>query len=582
VTASLALSWDDGNRRRLVAIVLCACALYLSLPAFAAPLASALAAGSQDVAVVVQAVPGAEHDVSTEVNRLGGRPGRSLDIVHGFSARIPAASLPILRRYPGVMAVSSDRHLHLLASSYSQAADVNSLYNIAKQVGAERFYNSGFGGKGVDVALIDSGVARVAGLSGGDKIVNGPDLSFDSQSSASRYVDGFGHGTHMAGIIAGRDASAGSARSYSTDSTDFLGVAPDARIVSVKVADSYGNTDVSQVIAAIDWVVQHRNDKGLNIRILNLSFGTNSGQEYVVDPLAFAAEAAWHAGIVVVAAAGNGGGAQPTQAGNDEGQSDGSGPSAPGLSNPAYDPWLIAVGGAESDSGSGTRVASFSSSGSQSRPPDLVAPGAHVQSLRAPGSYVDSHYSNTGLINSRFFRGTGTSQATAVVSGAAALVLQQRPDLNPDQVKALLKGTATDLHDRTVRQGNGALSLATAYAATTPARSAQSWILSRGDGLLELARGGVHLVRNDTALSGERDIFGHSFNARDAASATDRGVSWSRGSWNGTSWTGTSWTGTSWTGTSWTGTSWSGTSWSGSSWTGSSWTGCSWSGWSWG
>src|SRR3982074_3307819 len=174
VTANLALSWDDGNRRRLASIVLCAFALYFTLPAFAGPLAAVIAAGSQDVAIVVQAVPGADHDVANEVASLGGHPGRSLEIVHGFSAQVPATSLPALRRFPGVVAVSSDRHLHLLSSNYSPAADGNSMYNIAKQVGAETFYGKGFGGKGVDVALIDSGVARVGGLSGSNKIVNGP------------------------------------------------------------------------------------------------------------------------------------------------------------------------------------------------------------------------------------------------------------------------------------------------------------------------------------------------------------------------------------------------------------------------
>src|ERR1700738_1036866 len=202
VTTSLALSWDDGNRRRLAAIVVFAWALYLGLGAFSGPVAQVVSSGSEAVAVVVQAVPGAEHDVAAAVARLGGHTERNLNIVHGFSARVPAVSLPVLRGLPGVVAVTPDRHLHLLSSNYNQAADGNSMYNIAKQVGAESFYGKGFGGKGVDIALIDSGVSRVGGLSGGDKVFNGPDLSFDSQSSSSRYVDGYGHGTHMAGIIA--------------------------------------------------------------------------------------------------------------------------------------------------------------------------------------------------------------------------------------------------------------------------------------------------------------------------------------------------------------------------------------------
>src|SRR6185503_16463680 len=109
------------------------------------------------------------------------------------------------------------------------------------------------------------------------------------------HLDGFGHGTVMASLIAGNDGTA----------DGFRGVAPDSRIVSVKVGSSTGTVDVSQVIAGIDWVTQHAQDPGFNIRVLNLSLGLSSVQPYQVDPLAHAVEAAWRHGIVVVAAGGN-------------------------------------------------------------------------------------------------------------------------------------------------------------------------------------------------------------------------------------------------------------------------------------
>src|SRR5207248_10323584 len=138
----------------------------------------------------------------------------------------------------------------------------------------------------------------------------------DPQSkSKGAYVDNYGHGTHIAGIIAGNGGAKGS---------DYNGVAPDARLLNVKVADAGGAVDVSQVIAALDWVVQHRTDNGLNVRVLNLSFGTDSSQVYVLDPLAYAAEVAWRRGIVVVAAGGN------------DGKNNNS------LADPAYDPYLLA------------------------------------------------------------------------------------------------------------------------------------------------------------------------------------------------------------------------------------------------
>ena len=140
-------------------------------------------------------------------------------------------------------------------------------------------------------------MAPVPGLDGEGKLINGADLSFDSQSESSRYLDAYGHGTHMASIIAGNDGT----------KHGFRGVAPGAHIVNVKVGATDGTVDVSQVIAAIDWTVQHRNDPGLNIRVISLSYGTDSLQDYQIDPLTMAVESAWRNGIVVVVSGGNGG-----------------------------------------------------------------------------------------------------------------------------------------------------------------------------------------------------------------------------------------------------------------------------------
>src|SRR5206468_12783889 len=200
--------------------------------------------------------------------------------------------------------------------------------------GAQAWWAAGYTGQGVDVALIDSGVAPVQGLNSAGKVISGPDLSLESQAPNLANLDTFGHGTFMAGLIAGPDP--GLTHAYETaPATAYRGMAPDARIVSIKVATADGGTDVSQVIAAIDWVVKHRHDHGLNIRVLNLSYGTNSTQWFGVDPLAFAVEQAWDAGIVVVAAAGNSGY-----------QSKGS---SPALANPAFDKRIIAAGASDSN-----------------------------------------------------------------------------------------------------------------------------------------------------------------------------------------------------------------------------------------
>ena len=187
------------------------------------------------------------------------------------------------------------------AASYDPASDVNSMANTTAYTGAPAWWAAGYTGQGVDVALIDTGVSPVDGLRWRGKVINGPDLSLESQApepdpprhQRARHVHGRPHRRQRRVRAVRRSARPTGAWR------------PDARIVSVKVGVADGGTDVCQVIAAIDWVVQHRNDDGLNIRVLNLSYGTNSTQDYTVDPLAFAAEQAWKEGIVVVAAAGN-------------------------------------------------------------------------------------------------------------------------------------------------------------------------------------------------------------------------------------------------------------------------------------
>ena len=311
------------------------------------------------------------------------------------------------------------------------------MYGVGQEVtGAGEYWNDGFRGQGVDVALIDSGVAAVDGLNAPGKVLHGPDLSFESQQDEFRHHDTFGHGTHMAGIIAGRDTATPQPVQKGVQD-HFVGVAPQARVTSLKVADSHGNTDVSQVLAAIDWVVQHRRDPGMNIRVLNLSFGTDGVQDYRFDPLTYAAEVAWRSGIVVVVAAGNRG--------------DGS----EKLDNPAYDPFVLAVGGADGRATYDVAddvIGDFSSHGDASRVPDLVAPGTSIVSLSAPGSRADVE-NPAARVGTRQLRGSGTSQAAAVVSGAAALVVSQRPGITPDQVKELLTPTARAARGR--RAGAG-------------------------------------------------------------------------------------------------------------------------------
>jgi subtilisin family serine protease len=558
---ALGITWDDEKRGRVLSAVL---ALIVAAT-IVVPVAAGAKRSDGLVSVIVRALPRSGDAAERAVRSVEGSVGRRLAIIDGLSAQVPASSLPILRTFPGIHSVTPDRRVRLLHEAFDPQADPGSMVNTAQVVGARDMWRNGFTGKGIDVALIDTGVVPVKGLTVSGKVVNGPDLSFESQADSLRHLDTYGHGTHLAGIIAGRDEEVGTDQ-LNADHKNFMGIAPYARLVSIKVANTYGVTDVSQVIAAIDWVVQHRRDNGLDIRVLNLSFGTDGTQDYRFDPLAYAAEVAWRKGIVVVTAAGNSG------FGNAK------------LNNPAYDPYLIAVGATDTKGTYSTAddiVPSWSSRGDGTRNPDLVAPGKSIVSLRDPGSYIDVSYPN-GHITDRFFRGSGTSQAAAVVAGAAALLIQQRPGITPDQVKAILMSSATRLPDADpTAQGAGEMNLRAAMNAQTPV-AVQTWQVSNGLGSLEQARGSVHVQdEGRVELRGEQDIFGRPWDGLSWSANCWLETSWAGGDWNGVTWSGSSWNGLSWSGMTWSGMTWSGMTWSGMTWSGMTWSGMTWSGMTW-
>jgi serine protease AprX len=426
---------------------------------------------------------------------------------------------------------------------YDPGADKGALYNIASVVGALDAYRAGYTGKGVGVALIDTGVIQVRGLDTGN-VVNGPDLSFDSQDPATAYVDGYGHGTHLASIIAGRDA-VGTPASY-TDPGRFTGIAPDANLVNVKVGAANGGVDVSQIIAAIDWVVQHRKDEALNIRVINLSYGTDSVQDSLVDPLAFAVENAWKNGIVVVAAGGN------------------EGDTTRNLANPASDPHILAVGAMDSAGTVTTAddtVPSWSTDGTAKRHVDLTAPGVSVLGLRVSGAAADTA-NPQARVGDRFARASGTSMAAAVVSGEVALLLQAKPDLTPDQVKQILTGSANGLNNVSVLMaGAGTTDLRKALK-TVPKAVADPAPWGTGTGSLEKSRGSFRVVLGDPATGslspvGEVDVFGQVWNAADWAKKSNDRKAWKDGQWRGVTLAAKGWKDTGASKKSWPAATWS-------------------------
>ena len=472
------------------------------------------------------------------------------------------------------------------------AADPGSLYTVEKAIGARSVWqqrdsaNRQITGQGVTVALLDSGAEPVSGLDAAGKLSYGPDLSIEANGVLID-ADTYGHGTHLAGIIAGRDAAVLTEKTIaSLDPSVQLGVAPDASLLSMKLATTDGSTDVSQVIAALNWITEHQTSHdGSRVRVVNLSFGTDSVQPYQVDPLAAAAENAWRHGLVVVVSGGN------------------EGPSAGRLTDPAIDPYVLAVGASDSkDTVAGWNVpsvASFSSSGNAERHVDLLAPGASLVSLRAPGSFIDVNHPEglvAGDTTGRLFRGSGTSQAAAVVSGAAALLLQAYPDLTPDQVKAALVSTASRMQASPIYAGAGQLNVAAALSAARvaskaqpskdlPGLAAQNFPVSTGQGSLDAARGGDSLVDADgVALTGEIDVQGNPWDAAAWWAASSELRSWVGGDWMGSTWTGSGWASESdalesarWSSARWSSARWSSARWSSARWSSARWSDAEWS-----
>lgn len=494
------------------------------------------------------------------------QPSLRLAVVEGG-----AGALQLLRGLPGALSVARDYEVQPQSLGYDYTTQQGSLTNVTAWTGAKNVWKAGYTGNGIDVALLDTGVAPVTALAASDKVVVGPDLSFESQSASARYLDSYGHGTVMGSIIAGRETPKSNGTTYANDNTNFYGMAPDARLISVKLADRSGAVDVSQVIAGIDWVVTNRTRVG-NIRVINLSYGARSTLSAQDDPLSWAAEAAWKSGIVVVASAGN------------------DGETSVGLASPAYNPWVIAVG-ATDNKGTSTAaddsVAPFSNTGNGiSRAPDLLAPGKGIIAPIPAGSQIAMSYPNARIGNG-YIRGSGTSEAAAVVSGAVALTLSKYPTLKPDEVKRFLARSASTIPNvPSAMQGKGSLQLNKILSEAPPLGYTTTAVAGNGAGALDQARGGNYVTINGTPLRGEVDIMGQPWKSATMATAAANGTAWtSNGYFNGVAWTGsdgmvidsTSWAGRTWAGKTWQGRTWASSNWLGRSWATGTWSSSGWS-----
>ena len=446
---------------RVIAILILAC--FCSAQAADEP--SKLSTGLQQtlglllptssVSVIVQTNGPPSLLLRTLVTTLGGVLGPNFTSIDGFPAKISVGGLLTLLLNPGVKRVSQDWTVLSLADSAAPYSGA---------VAAWRDY--GVSGRGVGVAVIDSGLASNADLATTStrKVVRTSTIQsslLGGLLSAPSTADDFGHGTHVAGIIGGSGASPTGTSAVRT----FKGVAYGADIIAVKALGADGSGKTSDILRAIDWVIANRTT--YKIRVLNLSIGHPIDESYLLDPLCRAVEVAWRSGIVVVVSAGNFG---------EYGYAT--------ILSPGNDPYVITVGALVDrntlDPADDT-VASFSSLGPTSIDgivkPDIVASGVQIVSTRSAGSWIDTHYPTTRIPYSFFLRGgsssaspyaaySGTSMAAPVVSGAAALMLSKYPALNPDTVKARLMVSSWSLYQEAVRMGAGAVDIDAALSRT--------------------------------------------------------------------------------------------------------------------
>jgi serine protease AprX len=396
---------------------------------------------STQVQVIVQYVPGTQVSCGGllgllgclvgDVLQLGGTILSDLPLVNGLVAVLDGNGIQTLSNQSNVVYISPDRSLN------------PTLNNAALAVNAPTAWKSGYNGSGIGVALIDSGVSSHPDLNMGLLPVSRVVYSQSFIPANSSTSDQYGHGTHIAGLIAG-DGFSSTGVIYSKT---FTGIAPGANIVNLRVLDANGSATDSEVIAAISKAISLKSQ--YNIRVINLSLGRAVYESYKLDPLCQAVEHAWKSGIVVVVAAGNNGRYQPT-----DGYAT--------VTSPGNDPYVLTVG-AMKTMGTPQRtddlIASYSSKGptviDHIVKPDIVAPGNLIISTEIPGTtlyntetsnqvpYSTYVYGGSSSPSNRYFTLSGTSMATGVVSGLVADLLQAHPSLTPDQVKARLMETAS-------------------------------------------------------------------------------------------------------------------------------------------
>ncbi len=333
----------------------------------------------------------------------------------------PAALEELLKNCHGIKKIHDDR-------------TVQAFLNVATPtIGSNTLHQNGLTGEGVTIAVLDTGIYTHPDLA--DRITTFVDFI----NNREQPYDDNGHGTHCAGDAAGNGTASNGL---------YMGPAPGANVIGVKVLDKLGSGSLSTVIAGVDWCIQNKERYGIDI--ISMSLGSTATGPAADDPMVRAVERAWNAGIVVCVAAGN------------------EGPRRGSIASPGISPRVITVGAMDdrnTESRDDDIIADFSSRGptsDQAAKPDLLAPGVAIVSLRSPNSYLDKLQKSNRVANNYFVL-SGTSMATPICAGAVALILQHLQSngipYTPDSVKLTLLNSVEDRGLHAYDQGRGYLDL---------------------------------------------------------------------------------------------------------------------------
>jgi hypothetical protein len=472
-----------------------------------------------DVALI-QVAAGTAWTVAADLIASGATEVAAFDSVNVVSARVSEQALATIATDRSVLGATTNAGVTAIGGVTNEGKDLDQLGSISKKdsVGIDAIYASTAWnlatGTGVVVALMDSGIAAHPDLPSGKVVAR---VNFAGTSGVG--LDPAGHGTHLAGIIAANGPA-------------FRGVAPDARLVDIRVLDQNGDGSLHDVVAGFDWLLKNRT--ALAIRVLNLSLGTKQRSSYHDDLLAALAESAWFAGIAVVAAAGN------------------DGPVPGTIATPGADPFIITAGSFDDQGTPSTqddRESAFSSRGQTIdgfAKPDVLAPGRRVVSLRANGSQLELTKPGRVVTNSvgnangnanksnanLYIRMSGTSVSSAMVSGVAALVLSAHADYTPTKTKGAIVASG-----RAVTGSVSRAVTATTALFVTP-RAVNRLLLPSKLLMTTLENSGV--VEEGTTWEG----------------VTWEGVTWEAVTWESVTWESVTWESVSWEGVMWETVSW--------------------------